>query len=112
MNTKMNMAVGIVGVAFLLTGAAACVYQLYRMTVLDAAARGMKHPKLLGFLVMGGNNSSGLLMYLICRRKYPILDMPEASRSEIERRKKIAGVGLAFLAAGTIVLVVAGMLLI
>lgn len=112
MNTEMSMAVGMTGFAFLLTGAAAVVYQIYRMTVLDAAARGMKHPKLLGFLVMGGNNSSGLIMYLICRRKYPILDMPDASRSEIERRKKIAGVGLVFLATGAIVLILAGMLLI
>lgn len=72
------------------------------MTVIDATARGLKHPKLWGFFAMNGNNSSGLLMYLIGRRKYPIINMSESNSREIEKRKKSAGIGLVFLAIGAI----------
>lgn len=51
---------------------------------------------------MNGNNSSGLLMYLIRRRKYPIINMSENDAKELEKRKKSAGVGLVFFAIGVI----------
>ena len=88
--------------AVALVGVFCVVFQIYQMTVIDAAARGLKHPKLWGFLAMNGNNSSGLLMYLIGRRKYPIINMSENKAKELEKRKKSAGVGLVFLAIGVI----------
>lgn len=91
--------------AITLVGAISIVYQIYHITVLDAEARGLKHPKFWGFFAMNSNNSSGLILYLIGRRKYPILNMPEASKKEIETRKKSAGAGLLFLAAGAIGLI-------
>ena len=78
------------------------VFQIYHMTVIDATARGLKHPKFWGVFTMSGNNSSGLLMYLIGRRKYPIVNMSESNSKELEKRKKSAGVGLLFLAIGVI----------
>lgn len=92
--------------AVFIVGAINTAYQIYKMVELDAAARELKHSKFLGFLAMNGNNSPGLLFYLIVRRKYPIIHMSEESRMEIEVRKKKAGVGLIFLAMGAIGVVV------
>ena len=41
-------------------------------------------------------------MYLIGRRKYPIVNMSESNSKELEKHKKSAGVGLLFLAVGVI----------
>ena len=80
--------------------------QLYRLVQTDAQCRGLKHPKLWGLFSATGNNSAGLLLlYLIGRRKYPVLSMSEEQREFMERCKRKIGVGLIFLAAGTIVLV-------
>ena len=92
--------------AVALVGAISIMYQIYKMTVIDAKARGLKHPKLWGLLATNGNNSNGMILYLIGRRKYPIINMPETDHKEIETRKKIIGVGLIFLAIGAIGLVV------
>lgn len=96
----------LIGSAVVLVGSLTVVYQIYHMTIIDAKARGLKHPKLWGVFTMGGNNSGGLLLYLIGRRKYPILELSETDANEIEVRKKAAGVGLLFLAIGAIVVIV------
>ena len=96
--------------AISLVGAAATAYQIYRLTLMDAKARGLKHPKLWGFLAMNGNHTSGLLLYLIGRRNYPLIDLSPDSQSEIERRKKAAGIGIIFLVIGAIGLVISIML--
>ncbi len=108
---KGNTIYLVISLAIALVGSFEIVYQIYRMTVIDATARGLKHPKLWGFFAVGGNNSSGLLMYLIGRRKYPVINMTENDRENIERRKKSAGIGLIFLAVGAIGLVIFGMLI-
>ena len=107
---KWNMIYLMIFLAIALVGALETVYQIYRMTVIDAAARGLKHPKLWGLFAMNGNNSSGLLMYLIGRRKYPIINMTNADMKNIEKRKKSAGIGLIFVAVGAIGLVIFGVL--
>lgn len=107
---KWNMIYLMIFLAIALVGALETVYQIYRMTVIDAAARGLKHPKLWGLFAMNGNNSSGLLMYLIGRRKYPIINMADADIKNIEKRKKSAGIGLIFVAVGAIGLVIFGVL--
>ena len=99
---EWNQMAAVASGAIALVGAICTAWQIYQMTVLDAKARGLKHPKFWGFWAMNGNNSSGLLMYLIGRRKYPIINMSENNAKELEKRKKSAGVGLVFLAIGVI----------
>lgn len=103
---EWNIVVGIVSFSIMFVGAAGTAYQIYRMTVLDADSRGLKHPKFWGFFALGGNNSSGLIMYLIGRRKYPAVNLSDAGRKEMDRRKKTAGAGLVFLAVGAVGLVI------
>ncbi|NMS90801.1 hypothetical protein HGQ85_12760 [Clostridioides difficile] len=92
--------------AVALVGSVGVVYQIYHMTVIDAKARELKHPKLWGLFAMNGNNSSGLIIYLIGRRKYPIINMSESDCKEIESRKKSVEVGLIFLVISAIGLVI------
>lgn len=67
---ERNMVLAVIFSAAAVVGAIETVYQVYQLTVIDAAARGLKHPKLWGLLAANGNNSSGLLLYLIGRRNY------------------------------------------
>lgn len=101
-----NIVLFVMGGAFMLVGGIETVYQIYRMVLIDAAARGLKHPRFWGFFAMNGNNSGGLVMYLIVRRRYPVLHMSDTDKKEIEKRKKSAGAGLAFLAVGAIGLII------
>lgn len=99
---NLSIVLTVICSAVALVGAFDVVFQIYHMTVIDAAARGLKHPKFWGIFATGGNNSSGLLMYLIGRRNYPVIHMNEGDLQEIEKRKKSAGAGLVFLAVGVI----------
>lgn len=101
MNTQV-FAFGIVCFASFIVGALHAGFQLYKIASLDAEARGLSHPKWWGLLAASGNNSAGLIMYLISRRKHPVINMSEEVIHEIESRKKRAGVGILFLALGTI----------
>lgn len=96
------MSIMSVCVAVMIVGGIHLVFQVYKMVEMDATSRGLKHPKFWGFFAMNGNNSAGLLMYLIGRRRYPVLEMTEEMKKEIEKRKKRAGVGVIFLAVGAI----------
>lgn len=107
---KWNTICLVISLAILFVGIFESVYQIYRMTVIDATARGLKHPRFWGLFAMSGNNSSGLLMYLIGRRKYPVINMTETDIKTIEKRKKSAGIGLFFIATGAIGLVIFGLL--
>lgn len=100
MSVNIVLAVACGAVAFV--GALFTAFQIYRMTVIDATARGLKHPKFWGIFAMSGNNSSGLLLYLIGRRKYPIVKMSAGNLKELEKRKKSAGVSLLFLVVGVL----------
>lgn len=101
MDTRV-LAFGIVCFAAIIVGALHIGFQIFKIVSADAEARGLGRPKLWGFLAMGGNNSSGLIMYLILRRKHPIINMSEKTYREIESRKKRAGVGIIFLVFGAI----------
>ena len=81
---NLNIVLAVICGAVALVGAFCVVFQIYQMTVIDATARGLKHPKFWGVFAMSGNNSSGLLMYLIGRRKYPIINMSENNAKELE----------------------------
>lgn len=101
---------GIVFFAVMLVGAVNTVWQIYKIVGLDAESRGLKHPRLLGFFAANTNGSSGLILYLIGRRKYPVIRLSEETRREIESRKKRAGAGLVFLAVGMMGIVITGVL--
>ena len=107
---NLNIVLSVICGAVALVGAFCVVFQIYHMTVIDATARGLKHPKFWGIFAMGGSDSSGLLMYLIGRRKYPVIRLSEETRREIESRKKRAGAGLVFLAVGMMGIVITGVL--
>ena len=53
-------------------------------------------------VIMNGNNSSGLILYLIGRRKYPVQNMSIEDQEKIETRKKAAGAALVFMTLGAI----------
>ena len=99
---ERNMVLAVIFSAAPVVGAIETVYQVYQLTVIDAAARGLKHPKLWGLLAANGNNSSGLLLYLIGRRNYPVSSMDSRQVVVMEKRKKTAGIGLVFVAVGAI----------
>lgn len=108
--SSFYMVTAAVGAAALIVGSFFCVYQLYKLVQVDAECRGLKHPKLWGLFAVTGNGQSGLILYLIGRRKYPILAMSEEQGELIERRKKRFGTGLLFLAAGAVVCVLSMLL--
>ena len=91
------------GVAVLMVGGVFSMYQLYQLVKVDAKCRGIDHPKLWGFLAISGNNQGGLILYLIARRKHPILSMSDEQKTFIESSKKKIGVGIVFLVIGAIV---------
>lgn len=88
-----NIVLFVMGGAVMLVGGIETVYQIYRMVLIDAAARGLKHPRFWGFFAMSGNNSGGLIMYLIGRRRYPVLHMSDDDKKEIEKRKNLPELG-------------------
>ena len=60
----------------------------------------------MGALSLANNNGSGLITYMIVRRKYPIISMPDTDKMQIAKRKKIEGVALIFLTFGMIDVVI------
>ena len=97
-----NQIAAVASGAIALVGAICTAWQIYQMTVSDAKARGLKHPKFWGFWAMNGNNSSGLILYLIGRKKYPVQNMSIEDQEKIETRKKAAGAALVFMTLGAI----------
>lgn len=93
------------GVAVLVVGFSFSIYQFYQLVKTDAICRGLKHPKLWGFFAISGNNQAGLILYLIARRKHPVISMTDEQKSIIDRCKARIGVGLIFLVVGAIVCV-------
>lgn len=100
---ERNLIIAAVGAAVMIVGGMFSVYQLYKLVETDANCRGLKHPKLWGLFAISGNSQSGLLLYLIGRRKYPITTITDEQRQFMENGKKKIGVGLFFLAIGAII---------
>ena len=83
-------------------GAFTLMYQIFRLVVLDAESRGLKHPNFWGiFSLSGTNGSGGLILYLIGRNKFPS-HMAENTKQIFNSRKRKAGLSLSFIAIGTI----------
>lgn len=102
----MNYAILIICAAAALVGAVCTAYQMFVIVRADAEARGLKHPGFWGLFSLSGNNSSGLLLYLIGRRKYPVMDMTEERQQRINIGKRRALAGIVFLGAGAAGLVI------
>jgi hypothetical protein len=102
METYLNYLLA-VGLAILVVGGIFSMYQLYRLVEVDAECRGLKHPKLWGLFAVSGNNQSGLILYLIGRHKYSILNMSDEQKKIIESCKKKIGIGFIFIVVGAIV---------
>ncbi len=99
------IAASTVMVFMVLLGVLSLMYQIFKIVVLDAESRGLKHPKFWGIFSLGGNNGSGgLLLYLIGRNKYPSAMTDEVKKIIISRKRK-AGLSLCFIAVGTIGLI-------
>ena len=98
----MNYILLAIFIAISLIGIVATIYQSYKITVIDAKARGIKHPKLMGLLATSGKSSEGIILYLLHRRKNPIKNITKEEQNEIDRRKKIALVGIIFMVVGAI----------
>ena len=90
------------GAAVLIVGGIFSIYQLFQLVNADAVCRGLQHPKLWGFLSVSGNNQGGLILYLIARRKHPIISVTDEQKTHMESCKRKIGVGLIFLVIGTI----------
>ena len=90
----------VIGFAILFVGSTFCADQIYRMIELDARCRGLKHPKFWGIF---GADDSGLLLYLIGRRRFSIESMTEEQQNDMNGRKKKIGAGLIFLVVGAII---------
>lgn len=96
----MNIYIIAAGAAVFLVGGVFAAYQLYKLVKTDAACRGIKNPRLWGALAAGGNNQSGIILYLICRRRYPIISISDEQRTFMDKCKKKFAVGLIFLVVG------------
>lgn len=105
MNTPY-LVIAVIGVAAVMVGSVFTAYQLYKLVEIDAGSRGLKRPRLWGVFSLAGNNGSGLLLYLLGRRKYPVTALTEEGRRAKEVRKKKLCVSFTFQAVGAIVAVV------
>lgn len=107
---EYKMVIVAMGAAMVIVSSFFCVYQLYGIVKTDAECRGLKHPKLWGFFAISGNGQSGLILYLLGRRKYPILHMTQEQELSMEKGKKRFGICLLFLVLGAIFCVCAMLL--
>lgn len=98
----MNYILMAIFIVIYLIGVITNVYQIYKITIIDAKARNIKHPKLMGLLATSGKSSEGLIIYLLNRKKYPIKQISDNELNEINRRKKISFVSIIFIVIGAI----------
>ena len=102
---KANVLI-MIGAAIMLVGAICFAYRLYEIVQIDARSRGFKHPKTWGLCSISSNNGSGLLLYLIKRRKYPIIELSKEDMERFEKSKKAISAAIIFVATGAILIVV------
>lgn len=91
------------GCAIFLVGVIFTDYQLYAFVKEDAHCRNIPRPKMWGMLSLSGNNASGLILYLIKRRNYPIVSQNKAQKEQMDSYKEKCGIGIIFMAAGVII---------
>ena len=96
----------VIGLAILLVGSICFEHRLYEIVQIDARSRGFRHPKTWGLCSISSNNGSGLLLYLIKRRKYPIIELSKEDMERIEKGKKAISAAIIFVATGAILIIV------
>lgn len=101
----MNIYIIAAGAAVFLVGGVFAIFQLYKLVQTDAACRGIKSPRLWGAIAAGANNQSGIILYLIYRRRYPIISINGEQRAFMDKCRKKFAVGLIFLVIGAAVCV-------
>lgn len=85
--------------AMTLAGSVSIAYQIYQMTIIDAKARGFKHPRFWGIFNTDSNN---YLLYLIVRCRYPKEKLSEKALRKMNHYKKAAGISIIFTCIGGI----------
>ena len=104
---NLQLILIVISGAVTLLGGIMLQYNIYQMTKIDARARGLKHPKLLGILNISGNNGNAfLLAYLIGRKKYPIQNLGKRDKKNLESFKKKSLLALAIHLIGGAVFIV------
>ncbi len=93
-------------ITIVILGAAVTAYQLFKIIEIDAKSREMKNPKFWAIFASGGQNGSGLLLYLLRRRKYTS-KMSSLDIREVKSRKNKITVGLGCMVLGAIGLSIA-----
>lgn len=73
---ERNMVLAVIFSAAAVVGAIETVYQVYQLTVIDAAARGLKHPKLWGLLAVDGLGED--------REKQLLVNLEESGRKRAD----------------------------
>ncbi|SUO89037.1 hypothetical protein [Streptococcus uberis] len=94
----------IIGGAFFVVGGFYLSIQLFKMIKMDAIGRGFKHPNFWALFASSGNNSSGLFLYLLGRRSYPIHLTSHQQELIIKSKKKFT-IGLIFFVIGVIIII-------
>ena len=104
----IKLIIMIISGAVFVVGGFILQYNIYKMTQIDAKARGLKHPRLLGVLNISGNNGNALsLAYLIGRKKYPIQNTPTKDLTDLKSYKKKSLLALAMNLIASLVFVIA-----
>lgn len=93
----------VIGGAAIVVGAITMIVYIYKVITIDASSRGLKHPRFWGIFATGGQNGSGLLLYFLGRKRYPIKILSVQDKERIEGYKRKIGAGIIFSAVGMIV---------
>ena len=93
MNTKI-VFLTMCAIAYLI-GIVLTVVHVYRFTVTDAKSRGMENSKAMGLLATSGQRGSGMLLYLLKRKKYPVISISAQDKKLLSQCKVRTGIGVA-----------------
>ncbi|WP_179395233.1 hypothetical protein [Lacticaseibacillus absianus] len=78
-------------VVAIVLAAVTLAYLMTQLLTLDATARGLARPRLIGVLAAGTQNGAGLLAYLALRRSHPLV--PACDCPARRERLKVASLG-------------------
>lgn len=78
---------------------------VYTLVSIDAKRRHIKSPKMWGALSLLSNNSSGIILYLIKRRNYPIIEFDDNINQIMLKNKKIFTYGMILFSSAFILII-------
>lgn len=105
MNITVDKIFLMISLGIMFVGIINLIPQMYKLIYIDAEARNLKHPKLWALFSMSGEGGTPLLLYLIGRRRYPIEELSQVKRVEMEQRKKKAKISFGFFLLGVILMI-------